>query len=337
MNTPVALLIFNRPDLTARVFEEIRRARPKRLLIVADGPRTDRSGEDEKCFAARAVAENVDWPCEVLKNYSDRNLGCKRRVSSGLDWVFQECEEAIILEDDCLPDPTFFPYCEELLDHYRLNQQVMHIGGSNFVTTDWTCQDSYYFSRYPHIWGWATWKRAWIKYDVSLTDWAKLKYEGWLSKVTLSEDEELYWHLNFQQIANNEIDTWDAQWLLTCWKHEGISVLPGMNLIENIGFREDATHTLPELEMRRSGDASAITFPLRHPSQLSTQEIPDRITMKSHFVGHISRSELLDRKFWDFLSRGETTLARKMMPRLIFSSPFSINTLRKLYCAVRGS
>jgi hypothetical protein len=152
LKTPVAFLVFNRPESTIKVFEEIRRARPPRLLVAADGTRADRPGEAEKCAAVRAIIDTVDWPCEVLKNYSDVNLGCKVRVSSGLDWVFEQVEEAIILEDDCLPHPTFFRFCEELLERYRYDERVGIISGDNFLFGVRRTQDSYYFSRYAHIW-----------------------------------------------------------------------------------------------------------------------------------------------------------------------------------------
>jgi hypothetical protein len=160
VNTPIAFFIFNRPDTTARVFEAIRQAQPSKLLVVADGPRSTRPGEAEKCAATRAIIDQVDWECEVLTNYSDVNLGCRHRVSSGLDWVFEQVEEAIILEDDCLPHPTFFRFCEELLEWYRHDHRIVAISGDNFQNGHQSGEFSYYFSRYVHIWGWATWRRG---------------------------------------------------------------------------------------------------------------------------------------------------------------------------------
>ncbi|MEW6491011.1 MAG: glycosyltransferase family 2 protein, partial [Cyanobacteriota bacterium] len=164
MKTPVVFIIFNRPDTTQKVFEAIRQAHPPLLFVIADGPRPNKPGEDQKCAATRAIIDQVDWDCEVLTNYSEINLGCERRVSSGLNWVFDTVEEAIILEDDCLPHPTFFSFCEELLDYYRNDQRVMVITGQNVQfgrkRTDYT----YYFSRYNHCWGWASWRRAWRSY-----------------------------------------------------------------------------------------------------------------------------------------------------------------------------
>lgn len=156
LKTPVAFLIFNRPDTTRRVFAEIAKARPPKLLVVADGPRADHPDDVEKCAAVRAIIDGIDWDCKVLTNYSDINLGCKRRVSSGLDWVFDTVEEAIILEDDCLPHPAFFRFCEEMLNKYRDDKRIAMISGDNFQFGRKRTEYSYYFSRYPHIWGWAS-------------------------------------------------------------------------------------------------------------------------------------------------------------------------------------
>jgi hypothetical protein len=175
METPIAFFIFNRPHLTQKVFDAIRQAQPKILLVVADGSRFDRADETELCAQTRAVIKQVDWDCQVLTNFSETNLGCKRRVSSGLNWVFETVEEAIILEDDCLPHPTFFPFCETLLDYYRHDSRIMNISGENFQFGRQRTQDSYYFSRYNHCWGWASWRRAWNNYDVEMQLWSVIK------------------------------------------------------------------------------------------------------------------------------------------------------------------
>src|SRR3989344_7840291 len=169
LTTPVAFLLFNRPETTARVFAASARAKPPNLLVVADGPRANRPGEAELCAAARAVIEKVDWDCEVVTHFSEVNLGCKCRMSSGVDWVFQTVPEAILLEDDCLPHPSFFRFCEEMLEGYRNDERISMIGGTNFQKGRERSPDSYYFSRYTHIWGWASWRRAWQKiYDVEM-------------------------------------------------------------------------------------------------------------------------------------------------------------------------
>lgn len=244
LSTPVAFFIFNRPETTEAVFREIAAARPQKLLIVADGPRPDRSDDVERCESVRRIVEDVPWDCEVLRNYSDVNLGCKARVSSGLDWVFKECEEAIILEDDCLPDPTFFTYCSELLRRYRDDERVMTISGTNFLDGTKRTDFTYYFSRIPFIWGWASWRRAWQHYDVSMTEWPTLRNSRWLESIFPWQEAVSYWTRKFDATYDGSIDTWDYQWIMSSWLQSGITCAPKVNLIENIGFGEDATHAM---------------------------------------------------------------------------------------------
>lgn len=236
---PVALFLFNRPDLTRQVFDAIRAARPSRLLLVADGPR--RPAEKVACEAARAIAQAVDWECEVLTNFSKGNLGCMRRLSSGLDWIFHICEEAIILEDDCLPSPSFFPYCRELLDLYRNDERVSLIGGTNLLPT--AGATSYFFSRYGSIWGWASWRRAWRAYDVDMKAWPAFRDAGLLRAAFPNPEEFRYWTAMFDGMYAKSIDTWDYQWFFTRLSQGGLSTVPNVNLVSNLGFRGDATHT----------------------------------------------------------------------------------------------
>ncbi|MGL4501639.1 MAG: glycosyltransferase family 2 protein, partial [Planktothrix sp.] len=244
MKNAVAFLVFNRPETTQRVFEQIRKAQPLKLLVVADGPRSDRPGESEKCAAVRAIIDRVDWDCEVLKNYSETNLGCKRRISSGIDWVFQMVEEAILIEDDCLPQPSFFPYCEELLERYRDDTRVMHIAGTNLGISGKNTKESYYFSRRTHIWGWATWRRAWQQYDVNMSLWPELKKQNRLIEMVGNQPEAQKKTEIFDKVYGGEIDTWDYQWHFTCLVNGNSSIMPNTNMVENIGFQKDAsTHT----------------------------------------------------------------------------------------------
>lgn len=180
LNTPVAFIIFNRPDTTRRVFEMIRQAQPPKLLVIADGARENHPSDRQNCAAAKGIIAEVDWDCEVTTNYSDRNLGCRDRLASGLNWVFEQVPEAIILEDDCLPHSSFFRFCEEMLLKYRNDNRIMHIGGNNFQMQKSRTNDSYYFSRYNHCWGWASWGRAWQHYDVDMKLWNLIKDGDWL-------------------------------------------------------------------------------------------------------------------------------------------------------------
>ena len=264
LTTPVALIIFNRPDTAARVFNEIAKAKPPKLLVVADGPRHHRVGEAERCRQTRAIIEQVDWPCEVLTNFADTNMGCKMRVSSGIDWIFEMVEEAIILEDDCLPEPTFFRFCEEMLSRYRDDERVSMVSGGNLQFGRQRGSASYYFSRYTHIWGWASWRRAWKHYDRDLTLWPKYRDEGWLETTFSSKGEQAYWRNSFEAVHNGSLDTWDCSWTFTCLLKGMLQVAPNVNLISNIGFGPEATHT-QVVGIHANMATEPMIFPLIHP------------------------------------------------------------------------
>jgi hypothetical protein len=278
LRTPVALLIFNRPDTTATVFAAIAKARPTTLLVVADGPRASRRGEEELCAATRAVIDRVDWPCRVHTNFSDHNLGCRRRVSSGIDWVFSLVEEAIFLEDDCLPDPTFFPFCEQMLDRYRTDSRVMHIGGTNFQGTAGVTDASYYFSRHVHVWGWASWRRAWRHYDVDMGAWTWARATGRVSDILSTPNERRAFTPLFDRVARGEIDTWDAQWTVACRAQNALTIVPSRNLISNIGFRGDATHTSDSGHPVATMRTFPLAQPLTHPAYVVADSAADERT-----------------------------------------------------------
>lgn len=263
--TPVAFIIFNRPDTTEMVFAEISRARPPKLLVVGDGPRSNRPGEVEKVAHARAIIDRVDWDCEVLTNFSEVNLGCKRRVSTGIDWIFEQVEEAIILEDDCLPDPGFFRFCQELLERYRNDQRIGMISGDNFQFGNRRNDDSYYFSKYVHIWGWATWRDRWAgSYDVTMAKWPRIRDEGWLPDMVGNAREATYWQRIFERVYRGEIDTWDYQWVFANWVEGRMTILPAVNMISNVGFDRNATHTKGDSELANLS-RYPISFPMKHP------------------------------------------------------------------------
>ena len=288
LTTPVAFLIFNRPDTTVRVFEAIRQAKPPKLLVVADGARADKPGEVEKCAAVRAIIDRVDWECEVLTNYSDVNLGCRKRVSSGLDWVFEQVEEAIIVEDDCLPHPSFFRYCQELLEKYRDDERVMMISGNNFQFGRKRNEYSYYFSRYGHCWGWASWRRAWTKYDDSMQSWSELKNSSWLNDVLQNEHASAYWAKIFQSVEDG-FSSWAYIWLLTLWTNNGLCVLPEINLVSNIGFGS-GTHTTMSNSPFANMPVAAMNFPLKHPVIIQRNAEADDFTEQTQFSGAILQS-----------------------------------------------
>lgn len=283
LNTPVALIIFNRPDTTQKVFDAIRQAKPPMLLVIADGHRLDKPEDLEKCAATRAIIEQVDWRCQVLKNYADINLGCKKRVSSGLNWVFDTVEEAIILEDDCLPHSTFFHFCEELLDYYRHDKRIMMISGDNFLFGQKRTEYSYYFSRYINIWGWATWRRAWQYYDIEMDQWPKIRDGNWLQDIFCNSRTVYFWQKIFQSTYDDLINTWDYQWVFACWLQNSISVVPNVNLISNIGFDRDSTHTTEKASKASLIPTEQLMFPLNHPSFVICDTLADNFVQNNFF------------------------------------------------------
>jgi hypothetical protein len=282
LKTPVTFIIFKRPDLTARVWEAIRRARPAKLFVIADGPRTPQ--EEVKCDETRKVVEQIDWPCEVQRNYSATNLGCRERIASGLDWVFSQMSEAIILEDDCLPSPSFFDFAAELLGHYREEPRVMHICGSNFVSQEGKTPYSYYFSRYAHVWGWATWARAWNQMDLSMKEWPEFSKSA---AATLFADplERKHWLRKLNRFFTGErSDSWAYPWQFAVWAHNGVCVSPATNLVSNIGHRADATHTQTG-SPRANLAAGEVALPLKHPPAIRIDEHADRLTFYEALEG----------------------------------------------------
>lgn len=284
LKTPVILLVFNRPELTGRVFARVAAARPKRLLIVADGPRAGRVGERERCAEVRAIVSAVDWPCRVETNFADANLGCRRRVISGLDWAFEQVEEAIILEDDILPDASFFPFCEAMLERYRDEDRVAMVSGFNIgadtVVPSLRPAESYYFSALTHIWGWATWRRAWRHYDEHMTAWPEVRRTGGMDTVFSERSARRYWTPILDGMYRGTgPNTWDYQWMFANIAGGRLSVTPSVNLVENIGFGAEATHVTdpggaPEVSVGR------MDFPLRHPRTVGPARELDRIDQR---------------------------------------------------------
>ncbi|HBZ35112.1 MAG TPA: hemolytic protein HlpA-like protein [Rikenellaceae bacterium] len=278
LETAVLFLVFNRLDTTKQVFKAIRQAKPSQLYIAADGPRADHPGEDEKVQAVRDyVVSSIDWDCEVKTLFRDENLGCKRAISSAIDWFFSHVEEGIILEDDCIPDQSFFLFCQDLLEHYRDDERIMMISGDNFQFKREPTETSYYFSRYPHIWGWASWKRAWDLYDSEMTAWPEIRENGYLKGILPDKRAVKYWKSVFDSVYNGSIDTWDYQWVFSCWINCGLSIIPNQNLISNIGFGQSSTHTKEDSKFSNL-PIGKMKFPLKHPKFVIWNVSADRFT-----------------------------------------------------------
>lgn len=279
---PVLLIAWRRPDTTREVLEAVRSARPSHLFVAVDGPDdTARPGESDAVAATiEAIESGIDWPCRVERRYSRTNLGCRRGVSEAIDWFFSQVDEGIILEDDCVPHPDFFPYCGELLERFRDEPRVLCISGDNSAGVMPRRGRSYAFVRYPQIWGWATWRRAWQLYDRDLhryrsardgTEWRRLVPHAFERQVTADRLDRL--------LATGEPDTWDYQWMATVILHRGLSIHPSANLVSNVGFGESATHTSADDNPRAAAPTHAI-LPLAHPSRIRL----DRATSHELFL-----------------------------------------------------
>ena len=257
-NAPVLLVIYKRPDLTRRALAAIAAAKPSHLFVAADGPRS--AAEAEACRAARATVDEFT-ACEVVRNFADENLGLGMRMHTAITWAFTMTEELVVLEDDCEPNASFFRFCNELLDRYRHDQRVMHISGNNFVGREASGPYSYYFSKYTHPWGWATWKRAWRHFDWSIARWSELKAAGMVEAWCSGRNEQRYWTGVFDRMYGGAPDVWSYMWLFACWSQWGLAALPSVNLVRNGGWGPDATHTQEPINLPPAEEMETIDHP----------------------------------------------------------------------------
>jgi len=280
-NIPVLFLTFNRLDTTKQVFEVIRKASPRKLYLASDGHRETRDDEKEKVQAVREyILKSIDWNCEVKTLFREVNLGCGKAVSSAINWFFENEEMGIILEDDCLPSLSFFPYCKELLEKYKDNESVYHITGYNPLTETKT-EFSYYFARVQHCWGWASWRRAWEKYSFYITDLDQFVKERKINKIFTRTIDKDYWIDIFRKMEQNKIDTWDYQWTYAIFNNNGICINPAKNLVTNIGFGADATNTVVV--------DSISTFTNQQRYEIGMIKHPKEIKINNYLLKRISK------------------------------------------------
>lgn len=302
--TAVLFLIFNRPDTTARVFDAIRRVKPRRLYIAADGARDWKEGEIDRVESARAIATSIDWPCELRTLFRDDNLGCKGAVSDAITWFFKHEEQGIILEDDCLPHVDFFRFATTMLNRYKEDDRVSVVTGNNFLNSVPHRQSSYYFSKYSHCWGWASWRRAWQYYDGDLSFWPEWSESPDWKRRMSNPMERRYWEKIFGRVRSGKFDTWDYPWMASIWYHNGLTVTPNVNLVSNIGFGPNSTHTT-------QSDSPLAAIPteglgeIRHPRVVETDAEADRYVFEHVIGGKNERSFVLRvlRKLWRNLIR----------------------------------
>lgn len=293
-NTPVVIFLYKRSSNLVSIVNSIRQIKPSKIYVIADGAKP---GERDQCIHVRTFLESlIDWPCTLKKNYSDENMGLKLRFSTGISWVFETEEEAIFIEDDCIPDPSFFRYCEDLLKKYKYNKQIFSISGNNFLFDKLQIEDSYYFSRYPLIWGWATWRRAWQGYDPELSSWGDHSAKVWLSSYLVNPISIMYWSLIFNLVKIEKISTWDYQLTYHCFRSQALNIIPSTNLVTNMGADTSATNT--NIKSKTIGmKSSSMLFPLQHPSQVLRNDDADRIIEKTTLITPIILISLLIKSF----------------------------------------
>ncbi len=297
---PVLLLVFNRKNAALSVLRRIAQAGPARLFIAADGPRPDKPGECERCAEVRqAVLDAVTWPCEVTTLFRDTNLGCRKAVSSAITWFFDHVESGIVLEDDCLPALSFFRFCGELLGRYQNDPRILSISADCFTPEKLHEDASYYFSKYQHCWGWASWRRAWRLYDAALVAWPSFKQGGGLATCADGNSRVFTRHFAkaFDDVQFGRVDSWALQWMLTGWVNGMLTILPATNMVQNTGFGGDSTHTRESNDWMSRLPACDIAFPLVHPASIRRNIAADR--WSDVHLWHIRRGQALIQ----FLSR----------------------------------
>jgi hypothetical protein len=279
---PVLLIPFRRPDKIRRLIEALSLVQPKYIYVLGDGPRPNNSAEAKLCSEARRIATTIPWPCTIITHFKEYNVGLSDNVVEGIDWFFSQVEAGIIFEDDCIPDPTFFTFCAELLERYKDDPRIMHISGNNFQNGIVHGDGSYYFSHYSHSWGWATWRRAWTQYHEAVANFREYDADQRINELSLSLKAKKFW---LKVLRNTAI--WDSRWLYTTWYARGLSIIPNQNLVSNIGFGADATHTIDT-----TMQADVPTVPLstiRHPSESVVSKAADEYTFWTMFYVPLSK------------------------------------------------
>lgn len=290
-DVPVLLTIHSRPDTTSQVFDVIRKLKPTYLFIAADGPRAHVDSDKLNCAQARAIADKIDWECELHTLFRSENLGCRNAMLDAITWFFKKVDKGIILEDDCLPEIDFFYFCEEMLERYKNNEDIFVVAGNNFQKNTRSNNKSYYFSRYMHCWGWASWSKAWDKFDNSMSKWPDMKSSNKLSEILDNKSQVRYWSSIFDNTYSKKIDSWAYAWMYSCWYHGGVTIIPGANLVRNIGFGDDATHTSGR-QGNMASCSSSLEFPLMHPKTIELNVDADKWTEKVLYSGSLLKKVL---------------------------------------------
>lgn len=317
MNVPVVFIVFNRPEKALRTLRSIALVKPTRLFVIGDGPRRDNEEDIEKCAATRAIFDNVDWDCRLTKNYSEVNLGCGIRISSGITWVFEQVDRAIIIEDDCLPHPTFFRFCEELLEKYANDERIMHITGRKACAKLPEINYDYYFSHALDCWGWATWARAWKHFDMGIRTWPTLRNTPWL--------QEIIGHRKMVHFLNDAFDRtyarrrqptyWGPQWTYSVWSQNGLTIRPTINLVKYCGFEDHRGNGFWARPQDYDFPVEPMRFPMQHPPSIEQNTEADLVSYDAFFVSRLKKSlgyHLTSDGIRDVTRRFYNVLARRL-------------------------
>lgn len=281
MQIPILLLVYNRYEGTEKLIKILNKIKPKKIYIAADGPKLNNIIDIANCSRVRKLFDKINWRCKIYKKYNNYNLGCKESITRSLNWFFSKVKEGIVLEDDCLPNKSFFRFCNVMLKKYRYNNKIFCISGSNY-SKNTKIKSSYYFSKYPHCWGWASWRRAWKYNETNISFWPKYKKTDIWKKLHTNYIEKIYWEKIFNTTYNNNFNSWAYPWTLSVWKKNGLTIIPKKNFITNIGIGKNTENSF----FRNSNDvykSHSIKKINKHPRIISVAEKNDLEVFYSHY------------------------------------------------------
>lgn len=293
---PVLFITFNRLDTSRQVFEAIKSQQPQKLYLFSDGPRKDKQGEANAVYEVRNwLTSQINWPCDVHTLFLDQNMGPRYALGHAVNWLFAHEEEGVIFEHDCLPHPSFFPFCAELLERYRNEPRVMYISGNNFMFNEVTFQHSYSFSRHNHIWGFATWRRAWQKYDPEMTGFEEAFSSHFFDKLIPDSRIRKEYITILNAVKLGTVDTWDYQWFFNTWCAGGVGVIPSQNLVSNIGYGALALNTFRDNHILANIPVNDIGSVISHPEEITTNKEIERVYLKRVFPPFLVRVRLINK------------------------------------------
>lgn len=279
-DTPILLIAFNRPDLTRKLFTQIQKIKPTNLFISVDGPRNNKIGEKDLCNEVKKIVDQINWPCLTKTRFLDTNLGCDPHIESAIKWFFEHIDRGIILEDDCIPSLSFFSFCDAMLKKYERDPRVMHINGSNFQFGKKRGDGDYYFSKYSHSWGWATWKRSWKFYDSKMSTFPAFDQEDKINSIPLTQREKNFWLKFFRKLHLDKYPFWDARWTFAIWSRGGVCVTPNVNMISNTGYGARATHTFTKEKIHQKSEEMDY---INYPTSCHINSSADEETFKNYY------------------------------------------------------